>query len=87
MIITAFLTIIYNFILLILSPLSLLGDVSLNPGFASALTTAGGYYNSLNSILPVDTMLAIFGVSLTIEGAYLVYKIIMWVLSKIPGIN
>ena len=87
MIITAFLTIIYNFIALLLSPLSLLGNVSLNSGFTSALTTAGGYYNSLNGILPVDTMLTIFSVSLAIEGAYLVYKIIMWVLSKIPGIN
>ena len=48
MIITAILNMVYVFLGFILSPLSLLGDVSLNSNFASSLATASGYYHSLN---------------------------------------
>ena len=87
MIITAFLNLVFVFLQFILTPISLLGDVVINSGFTNALSTASGYYHSLNAILPVDTMLEIFGVSLAIEGAYLLYKIIMWIIRKIPSIN
>lgn len=87
MITTALLLILYGVISLLLTPISLLADVTLNGNFASSLTTASGYYHALNSILPVDTMLIIFGISLTFELAYLTFKVIMWVLAKIPFIN
>lgn len=87
MIITAILNVVFVFIGLILSPLSLLGDVSLNSAFASSITTASGYFHAINAILPVDTMIQILGVSLAIEGAYLVFKIIMWIIAKIPTLN
>jgi len=87
MIITALLNLVYVFIQLILSPLALLGDVSLSSSFSSSIATAGGYYNSLNAILPMDTMITILGVFLAIEGAYVVYKIIMWIIKKIPTLN
>jgi hypothetical protein len=87
MIITAILNLVYVFLGFILSPLSLLGDVSLNSNFASSLATASGYYHALNGILPMDTMLAILGVSLAFEGAYLIFKLIMWIIAKIPMLN
>ena len=87
MIITAILNTVYVFLGFILSPLSLLADVSLNSNFASSLTTASGYFHAINAILPVDTMITILGVSLTIEGAYLVFKLIMWIIAKIPTLN
>jgi hypothetical protein len=87
MIITALLNLLYTVISFILTPLSLLGNVSLPTNFSTAITNAGGYYNSLNAILPMDTMLAILALSLAIEGAYLIYKLIMWVIQKIPTIN
>ena len=87
MILTGILNLIYLFLTIILSPLLLLGDVVLPSGFTTAITNASGYYNSLNTILPVDTMLTILGLSLAIEGAYLTYKIIMWVIQKIPTLN
>ena len=87
MITTGILNILFALISFILSPLSLLGDVSLPANFATAITNAGGYYNSLNAIIPMDTMIAILSLSLAIEGAYLLYKLIMWIIQKIPTIN
>lgn len=87
MIITAILNLVFVFLGFVLSPLSLLGDVSLNSNFASSLATASGYYHSLNVILPMDTMLAILGVSLAFEGAYLIFKLVMWIIAKIPTLN
>ena len=87
MIITGLLSVIYVFILGITFPLRILSDVSLPTEITTAITSASGYYHSLNAILPIDTMLQILGVSLTFEGLYLLYKLIMWVIKKIPGIN
>lgn len=87
MIITGLLDLIFFFLSIILLPLSALGDVTLPTSFATAITNASGYYNSLNTILPVDTMLSILGLSLAIEGAYITYKLIMWVIQKIPTLN
>jgi len=87
MITNGILNILFAFISLILYPLHSFSDVVLNSAFATSLSTASGYYNSLNAILPVDTMLEILGVSLAIEGAYLTYKLLMWIIKKIPMIN
>ena len=87
MILTGILNLVFMFLTILLSPLTLFGDVTLPSSFATAITNTSGYYNSLNAILPVDTMLTILGLSLAIEGAYLTYKIIMWVIAKIPTLN
>jgi len=87
MITTGILQIIYAFIFAITSPLRLLADVSLNSNFATSIQTASGYYHAVNGILPIDTMLTIFGISLVFEGLYLTYKLIMWVIKKIPTIS
>ena len=87
MILTALFKIIYIFILGITSPLRLLSDVSLPSEISTAITNASGYYHSLDVILPMDTIIQILGVSLTFEGLYLLYKLIMWVINKIPGVN
>lgn len=87
MIITAILNVVYTFITFVLSPLTLLGDVVLNSNFTSAINTASGYYHSLNVVLPVDTMITILGISVTIEISYLTFKLIMWIIKKVPTIN
>ena len=84
---TGILNLIYVCLQVILSPLLLLGNVSLDSNFSTALSNAGGYLNSLNAILPIDTMLIIFGILLTILYAWLIYTVIMWVIKKIPTIN
>jgi hypothetical protein len=87
MIITAILNLLYTFISFVLLPLSLMSDVSLNSAIETSLATANGYYRSLDVILPMDTILQILGVVLTLEGAYLIYKVIMWVIKKVPTLN
>ncbi len=87
MITTAFITIVYAFIFAITAPLRLLPDVSLPGEVNSAISTAGGYLGTLNQIFPVNTLLTIFGLFLAIEVFILTYKLIMWVIRKIPGIN
>jgi hypothetical protein len=87
MITDALLNMIYYFIYAITSPLRLLGDVTLNSNFTSSITTASGYYHSVNTIIPMDTMITILGISLAIELAYATFKVIMWVIKKIPTVN
>ena len=87
MILTAILNALYNLILFITTPIRNLADVVLPSDFTTALSTAGGYLHALNVILPIDTILQILGVSLVFELGYLTYKLIMWVVKKIPFIN
>lgn len=87
MIITTFINMLFALITFLLIPITGLDDVVLNSKITDAITTTGGYLNSINAILPVDTMLEILAVGLAFELGYLIYKIIMWVIRKIPTIN
>ena len=87
MITTAIFNLFFWIVSALVSPILLFSDVSLSPDFTTSIATASGYYHSLNSILPVDTMIQILGISLAFELAYLIFKVIMWVLKKIPTIN
>lgn len=62
-------------------------DASLPVNITSAILTAGTYWSAFDFILPTDTILTIFGLLLSIEGAILLYKAIMWLVRKIPTIN
>lgn len=84
MILNFILNLIYNISIFFLD---LLPEVSMPDGIINAITTAGGYIASMNIILPMDTLLAIIGLYLTIEGVILVIKIINFIIRKIPGIN
>jgi hypothetical protein len=84
MITSALINVIYYVLYGITSPIRLLPDVVLPSGFTSAMTTASGYYTSLNSILPLDTMITLLGIYITIEVAYLSYKLIMWLIKRFP---
>lgn len=81
------LTILYYSIVAITSPLRLLPDVSLSPDIANAISTAGAYLNSFSFIIPVGTIVSIFGLFLAIEGGILLFKGINWLIRKIPFIN
>lgn len=87
MIINAILYALYGIIQLIISPILLFDDVTLPEGIDTALTTAGSYIAPLNGIMPIDTVTAILVVFVYIEGAILLYKLIMWGIKKIPTIN
>lgn len=84
MIIKLFINTIYALIYLITSPIRLLPDVSLPEGFISAISNANGLLATINSVVPVDTILTLLQISLIIETAYLSYKMIMWIIKRFP---
>jgi len=87
MIIDLFLNVVYAFILAITSPFLLLDDVTLPASWIASVTTAGGYAISLNTIIPVTTLLIVVGVFLAYESIYFGMKLINWVIRKIPTIS
>ena len=86
MITGAFLELLYGIIELVISPIRLLPDVTANSNITAGVISTGKYLAGANVYFPVDTILEILGFVIAFEIAFLAYKIIMWVLRKIPGI-
>jgi len=78
---------IFGVLYIVTAPLRALPDVSLPSGVTSALDSASGLLSSVDSFLPVDTMLTVLGSVLIIEALVVSYRIIVWVLTKIPGLS
>lgn len=87
MIFTAIIYTLYGVIWLITSPLRILSDVVLDSNIANAITTSSGYIGGLNAVIPVTTILAVFGIFLVVEIGILLWKGINWIIRKIPMIN
>lgn len=83
----AFFNLIYVFVLGINSLLASFGEVSQNNNITSAISNLKGYYISLNTIVPIDTILQIVAFALAFEGFVFLYKLIKWGYQKIPGIT
>lgn len=82
-----FLNTIYYLIYIILAPIRAFDDVVINSNITGAIGTAGDYLNAIDSVVPINTIIAVFGIFLVIETAVFVYKIVMWIIKKIPTIN
>lgn len=85
MITTGILSLIYGILFILTYPIRALSDVTLDSGLGSAISGAGEYLAMINQVLPVTTLLTVFGLLLTIEGIIFTYKIIMWGIRRIPG--
>jgi len=68
-------------------PIRLLPDVTLPSGVTSALASASGLLSSVDAFLPVDTMLQVLAAIIVIEVIVVGYRVIVWVLTKIPGLS
>lgn len=53
----------------------------------TAMTQLGGYYNSLNTILPVSTMSQALVILLIAEALIFGFKNFKWIISHIPFIG
>jgi len=84
MITTLFLNLIYAIIYVLTTPIRALPDVALDGGFGVAITTASGYLSSFDSFIPVTTILTLLALYISIEVAYLTYKLIMWLVKRFP---
>jgi len=83
--ITSFiLYIVFSFVWAITSPLRLLPDASLPSGISDAITAIGGYISPLNEILPVSALFSAFGLILGVEAAIVSYRLIMWLVRRLP---
>lgn len=87
MITTAILYMLYAAIVAFTAPLRFLNDVSLDSGVSAAINTAGGYLAALDPFIPIYTLLQIIGAILTIELLIILYKVVMWIVRKIPGVG
>lgn len=82
-----FLGMLYAVIYLLTSPLRLLNDVTIDSGITSAVIQAKSYLSIVDPLVPMSTLLIVFGSMLGIEIIIASYKLIMWVIKKIPFIN
>lgn len=87
MIVTIILYLLYGVIYLISAPLRLLSDVSIPAGLSSAISTGSGYLASVGTFIPVDTILQVLAAMLVVEAGVLTYRLVVWVITKIPGIS
>ncbi len=87
MITLGILSILYAFIWATTYPLRFLSDVVLDSGITSSITTAGEYLSIMNFVIPISTLASVIAIFLSIEGSILTYRLIMWTIKKIPGIN
>jgi len=88
MIIDFFIAIVYAFVYAITSVFRLAPDVALPSGLTASIANASGYASAIDSFFPVHELVAVLiGVFLVYEAAYFAYKLIMWVIKKIPTIN
>jgi hypothetical protein len=87
MITTTLLYLLYGVIRILLLPFNLLPNAVLNASITTSLATAGTYIKSMDFIFPTSSFLTILGLIFGIEIVILTYKLIMWVIRKIPTIN
>jgi len=84
MITTFILYVIYALVWALTSPFRLVADVTVDSGIGGAITTAVTYFANLNAILPLSTIATCLGLILGVELIISVYKIVMWVIRRLP---
>lgn len=79
MITTILLDIVYGFMWIIILPLTLLPNATLNPNITTAITTVNSYLTTINDIFPIPTLIICLSIVLVTELAILTYKGIKWI--------
>lgn len=64
--------------------IGLLPNVPIQSTFVTSVNTASGYVSSMNFVVPIDTIISILLFSIGFEVAYLLYKVIYWVIKRFP---
>jgi len=85
MVTSALLKIIYIFVWTITLPIQLLADVSVSAGLGEAISESALWLKNIDGVVPVDIFLTIVFLTLTIEGGVALYKLIMWIIRRVPG--
>lgn len=77
---TAIYAVVYALAQLIL----ILPPVNTESDFAVALAGLASYLANINEIFPLTTVFVVMGIILLTETGVMIYKIIMWVIRRIP---
>ena len=59
----------------------------LSSSFTSALTQLWGIINTFSYLIPVDTLLTLVGLVIAFDIAVLLWRVVNWVIRKIPGMQ
>jgi len=84
MIITFFLTVLYNFLSFVLS---FLPTGNLPVGISSAITSVWGYINAFSYVIALDTFLQVLLLVLAFDFIVFSWHVIQWIIRKIPGMQ
>ena len=85
MITSAFLNLIYTIVRGLLTAVAfVLPTASLPADFTDALAQVGSYLRPMNAIVPMDTLLAIVVLMMTVELAIFTFRSVMWVIKRFP---
>lgn len=88
MIFAGIIEVIYLFVYAITAIIRVAPDVSLPSGMTNSIATASGYISAIDDFFPVHELIyTLVAVFIVYETAYFAYKLIMWVIRKIPGIS
>jgi cellobiose-specific phosphotransferase system component IIC len=83
MIVSMLITIIFGALFLLIGQLPTVSDTGV---FTSAITTVSTYISAIYNIFPLitGTLLLILGFDIAFEVAYMLYKVIYWVIRRFP---
>lgn len=84
MIVDFILGFIYSVVTTLLSPITNLADVSLSVEVSGAFTQMRGLLHAIDFVLPYLTLLAVIAAVVVAEGIILSFKVINWLLKRLP---
>lgn len=82
MIIYTLLIIFIYFIKILISPLNFLPPVSIPGELEAKFGDLKAFLGEVNIFLPVNTILAVLGLILTIEAGFIIFRIVKFILSR-----
>jgi hypothetical protein len=84
MITSGFLYLIYGFLYVITAPLRAFSDIVLSSDITGTISTISAYLSAANAFVPIDTLLAILAIEISVEVSVFLYKTIMWIARRFP---
>lgn len=84
MIVDFILGFIYSVVTTLLSPITNLANVSLSADVSNSFTQMRGLLHAIDFVLPYLTLLAVIAAVVVAEGIILSFKVINWLLKRLP---
>lgn len=79
-----FLYTIYGLVYTLSYPIRILADVSANSDLLLNISKITTYFQAIDIFFPVNVLIIIIGLEVSIEVGIFAYKVIMWVVKRFP---